>query len=169
MDTLVLDTSAIFNFGHRGQLESLLKKLAKQYRFATTPVVQAECGKGPQKEFYASFIPLHFHVATAEKITVAQNDLQRLAATIDEGEISVMLLTAELKATAVIDDKLARTEAARLGVRIMGTLGVIEQAMKRGWLTDDECLEIALRLRAAKFSIRKPGANETFAEYIRTI
>jgi predicted nucleic acid-binding protein len=167
METLVLDTSAIFNFGHRGQLEPLLIKLAKQYRFATTALVQEECGRGPQKEFYKSFVPLHFQILEPEKISIPQKEFDQLRATIDTGEISVMLLAADLKGIAVIDDRLARNEAARLGIRIMGTLGLIEQAMKLGWHTDDECIEIVLRLRAGKFSILPPGANETFAEYFQ--
>jgi predicted nucleic acid-binding protein len=169
METLVLDTSAIFNFGHRGQLESLLKKLAKQHRFVTTPVVLDECGKGGHKSFYETFVTANFDVLSHEKAAVPIQVMAHLSGTIDPGELSVILLAMELKATAVLDDKVARQEATKLKVKIMGTLGLVERGRKQKWLTDDQCLDIITKLRAGKFSIRKPGANETFAEYMRTI
>jgi predicted nucleic acid-binding protein len=182
METLVLDTSAIFNFGHRGQLEFLLKKLTKQHRFVTTPVVVKECERGavamdqanakaddakPKlKEIYTKFIPANFEILSHESAAIPDADLKRLADVIHPGEISVMMLALELKATAVIDDKLARREAVQLKIEIMGTLGLVEKGRARGWMTDHQCLEIVERLRAAKFRLNPPpGANDTFAEY----
>ena len=167
METLVLDTSAIFNFGHRGQLDALLKRLAKHYTFAATTVVCDECSRGAQRQFYEAFIPAHFQLRSPEVVSFPEADLRRLAATIHPGEISVILVAAELNAIAVIDDRVARNEARRLNVRVIGTLGLVESALTQHWLTDDQCLEIVARLRAGRFSIRRPGANETFAEYFR--
>jgi predicted nucleic acid-binding protein len=177
MQTLVLDTSAILNFGHRGQLESLLKKLTKQHCFVTTHVVEKECYRSaagadqndPElklKEFYAKFVPANFDIRSHETAVLPDATLKRLTETIHPGEISVILLALELKATAVIDEKLARVEARKLKLDIMGTLGLMEKGRKQGWHTDDDCLDIVARLRAGKFRLNPPpGANDTFAEY----
>jgi hypothetical protein len=62
METLVLDTSAILNFGQRGQLEFLLEKMTAQTRLVTTSIVQDECGKGGHQQFHARFLQTHFTV-----------------------------------------------------------------------------------------------------------
>jgi predicted nucleic acid-binding protein len=178
METLVLDTSAILNFGHRGQLETLLKKLTKHHRFVTTHVVQEECRRSASgmdqaspklrlKEFYAGFVPANFEILSHESAVIPEAAHKRLRETIHPGEISVIMLALELKATAVIDDRMARVEARKLKLAVMGTLGLVEKGRKQGWHTDDDCLEIVARLHAAKFHMKiKPGANDTFVEYL---
>ncbi|HMJ91651.1 MAG TPA: hypothetical protein VK530_17650, partial [Candidatus Acidoferrum sp.] len=173
METLVLDTSAIFNFGHRGQLDSLLNKLTKHHRFVTTPVVHEECRRAaagmhqthPElnlAQFYAEFVPATFDIVSHETAVLPDAALKRLTDAIHPGEISVILLAIEMKATAVIDDKLARIEARKLKLTVTGTLGLVEKGRKEGWHTDDDCLEIVERLRAGKFRLNPPpGANDT--------
>jgi predicted nucleic acid-binding protein len=101
-----------------------------------------------------------------ENIAVQPAEMSRLASILDAGELRVLLLADERKATAIIDERLGRAEARQLGVKVMGTVGLLEYARKNNWLTDDDCLAVVLRLRANKFSIPKPGANDTFAEYV---
>ena len=92
--------------------------------------------------------------------------LTRFAVMFGPGEISVMALAKELQATAVLDERAARAEAVKLGLKITGTLGLLNDARQRNWLTDDACLEKTRLLQSKGFRIPKPGANQTFAEYL---
>lgn len=165
MDHLVFDTSAILNFGQRDHLEEVLPKLGKLYRIITTHEVVLELSDPAQREFNARLLAAHFprHHPAAPPFDVAT--ISRLAVTLGAGEISVIALATELKAVAVLDDRAARVEAEKLDLRITGTLGLIHEALKQGWLTDDQCLEKVRTLHANRFRIRKPNANESFADY----
>ena len=65
----------------------------------------------------------------------------------------------------VLDDRVARTQAIGLKLKVTGTLGLLADGIKRKWCTDRQCLEIVRRLHGRRFYIRAPGANETFGEY----
>jgi predicted nucleic acid-binding protein len=114
MDSLVFDTSAILNFGHRGELTALLKKLSGEYELFTTHGAQSELTDPARKKFYDAFVRDHFKVRTASTPVFDFKTLARLASTIDSGEISVMALARELKGYAVLDDRAARREAKLL-------------------------------------------------------
>jgi predicted nucleic acid-binding protein len=58
------------------------------------------------------------------------------------GESAVLALALELGATAVFDDAAARTAARALGVPLIGTLGVVIRAKRRG-LVPSACSVIA--------------------------
>ena len=169
MDSLVFDTSAILNFGHRGELTALLKKLSGEYELFTTHGAQAELTDPARKKFYDAFVRDHFKVRTATTPVFDFKTLARLASTIDSGEISVMTLARELKGYAVLDDRAARREAKALDLRLYGTLGLLHLGMQKKWLTEAECLARVGRLCDAKFSIPRPAAGQTFAAYLRTI
>ena len=62
----------------------------------------------------------------------------------------------------------SRREAASLGPKITGTLGLLHDAAQRRWMSDDQCLVAVRTLCLTGFRIRLPGANETFAEYFQT-
>lgn len=49
------------------------------------------------------------------------------------------------------------------------TLGLLNDARQRSWLTDDACLEKTRLLQSKGFRIPKPDANQTFAEYLTAI
>jgi predicted nucleic acid-binding protein len=52
---------------------------------------------------------------------------------VDEGEREAICLAREVKATAILmDDKKGRAEAVRYGLRVAGTIGVLEAAAQRG-------------------------------------
>ena len=168
MDALVFDTSAILNFGQRDDLQPLLSRFAAIYRLTTTPDVVNELSDPDRKEFNAELVRAHFTVQSVQAVPFDLATLTRLAVTIDPGELSVMLAAKELKGIAVIDERLARQEADTLGIKLTGTLGLLRDALENAWLTDDECLQKVRLLRANKFRIRPPHANESFAEYFRS-
>lgn len=169
MDSLVFDTSALLNFGHRGELTALLKKLSGEYRFLTTPGAQAELTDPDRRAFYAAFLRDHFTVQCASAGQFDLTTLARLSRTIDPGEITVLSLASEIKGIAVLDDRAARREAKALNLRLVGTLGLLHQGLQRKWLTDPECLARVVRLCNAKFAIPRPTPSQTFAAYFASI
>ncbi len=168
MDQVVFDTSAILNFGQRGKLQPLLVRLATSCRLLTTPEVVGELTDPAHKELNAALLRDHFTVQRAVTVPFDLATMSRLTLALDPGEISVMLLAREIQATAVIDERAARREAASLGLKITGTLGLLHDAAQRRWMSDDQCLVAVRTLCLTGFRIRPPGANETFAEYFQT-
>ena len=64
-----------------------------------------------------------------------------------EGELSAIVLAQELKADYVIlDDLLARQKAQRLGLNIMGTLGLLLLMEKRQLLSNSEVWQLIAEL-----------------------
>ncbi len=169
MDALVFDTSAILNFGHRDDLQPLLARFGALHRLFTTPEVVAELTDPARKPFYDSLLRTHFTVCAARSVALDLATMARLAVAIDPGEISVIALAHEMKAIAVIDERLARRKAATLGVRLTGTIGLLHDALQKGWHTDAESLAKIHLLTASGFRIRRPGANETFTEYFASL
>lgn len=169
MDSLVFDTSALLNFGHRGELTPLLKKLAREFKLFTTPEAQAELTDPDRKQFYSAFLDEHFAVQAASTVPFDLPTLARLTRTIDLGEISVITLALELKGIAVLDERAARREAKTLDLRFVGTLGLLHQGAQRKWLSDAECLARVIKLCDSKFAIPRPTPSQTFAAYFATL
>jgi len=58
-----------------------------------------------------------------------------LLSDLDRGEAEAIALTQELRANLVIiDERLARKHARRLGLKLTGTLGVLLEAKNRGYI-----------------------------------
>lgn len=72
-----------------------------------------------------------------QKPTAVDSTLQ-----VDAGEREAISLAREIHATAVlIDDRAGRLAAAKCGLTVVGTLGLLEQASVRGWVALPEALE----------------------------
>jgi uncharacterized protein len=75
-------------------------------------------------------------IARAEWLKVVEildrKAVERLAASLDEGESQVLALAQELGATAAIDERRGRRLAASLGVPQTGTVGILLLAKRRG-------------------------------------
>src|SRR5947209_4315889 len=114
MEKLVFDTSAILNFGRRGELEFLLERLAEGHALLTTREVEREILDPENLSYYRGLLKRRFGVQEAKtgKIEVAR--FRQLAAVLGAGELSVLILASELRATVVLDDKTARKEATAL-------------------------------------------------------
>jgi predicted nucleic acid-binding protein len=164
MESLVFDTSAILNFGHRGELAALLKKLVGEYRILTTPEARNELTDPKRKEFYAALLKDHFVIqSTTTSFDIVT--LARLARTIDPAEITVMTLASELKGISVLDERAARREAKDLGLKITGTLGLMNEGLKKSWLTEADCLNTITKLCASGFAIPRLKPGQSFADY----
>lgn len=169
MDSLVFDTSALLNFGHRGELAAVLKRLSVEYKLLTTPGARGELTDPKRKEYYAEFLRAHFTVQNPATTPFDVSTLARLSRAIDPGEITVMTLAAELKGIAVLDERAARREAKILKLRFTGTIGLLHQGLERKWLTEAECLARVGKLCDAGFAIPRPTPRQAFAEYMRVI
>jgi predicted nucleic acid-binding protein len=168
MDSLVFDTSALLNFGHRGELRALLKKLASEYKILTTPNAQNELTDPKRYDFYSEFLKEHFVVQSATtSFDIAT--LARLARTIDPAEITVMTLASELNGRAVLDERVARREAKALGLKITGTVGLLNEGLQKSWLSEADCLKSVTKLWAAGFAIPRPAPSQSFANYLSAI
>jgi predicted nucleic acid-binding protein len=168
-DNLIFDTSALFNFGHRGELGFLLDRMAGHYRLYTTDKVVTEIRDPKRKEYYEKFVKKHFTVEKPGDSGISAEQFLRLSSMLHTGEISVILLAACLKGRPVLDDQAARAEAAKLGLNVTGTLGLLNDAILRKWLTDSECLARVAKLCDAHFNIPRPAPHQTFADYVRTL
>ncbi len=80
--------------------------------------------------------------------TISLEDPRRadLLSDLDRGEAEVIALAQELDAELVIiDERLARRHAQRLGLTLTGTLGVLLKAKEQGWVSAVEPLINQLR------------------------
>ncbi|GHV92164.1 hypothetical protein AGMMS50268_26670 [Spirochaetia bacterium] len=139
---IISDTSCLIGLTNIG----LLDVLQQVYRSVTiTPQVAAEYG-----ELLPSWITVKA-VEDTQKV-VAYNQY------IDLGESSSIALAMETEGSLVIlDDIEARQSAMSLGLEITGTLGILIQAYKKGFIPDFH--SIIGKLRANGFRL-PPNAED---------
>jgi predicted nucleic acid-binding protein len=80
------------------------------------------------------------------------------------GEQDAMQLALELKADAILlDEHAARIRASKLGLRVIGTVGLLEQAANKGLIQDLAALHD--RLRSSWFYVSDSILNESLARH----
>lgn len=78
-----------------------------------------------------------------------------LARLLDAGESAAIQLTSRLNADLLlIDERIGRAEAARRGIPVAGTLGLLLEGFKRGLLADPSAVVSAMRLGGFRVSKR---------------
>jgi predicted nucleic acid-binding protein len=93
-----------------------------------------------------------------EPARIADTRLMRLG----PGERETILLAAELgEARLILDDMAGRREAERRGLRVTGTLGVLQAAGQKGLLDFGDALN---RLRRTNFHLSQKLADRFIAE-----
>ena len=147
----------------------MLKKLSGEYKILTTPGARAELTEPKRAEFYAAFLRNHFTVQGAATVPFDIKTLARLNRVLDPGEITVMTLAKEINGMAVLDESAARSEAKKLDLRCIGTLGLLHLGLQRKGLTDAECLARVNKLCDAGFFIPRPSPGKSFAQYFASI
>jgi uncharacterized protein len=81
---------------------------------------------------------------------------------LDHGEAEAIALALELQADLLLmDERLGRTEAARFGLRFIGTLGVLIEAKARGHLQEIKPVMDELRANAG-FRMSEAGLMKTW-------
>lgn len=82
---------------------------------------------------------------------IGAEEVPPVLTSLDDGEREAILLAQRLKADLLIaDDKAARKTAESLGLRVTGTLGVLEAATRRGLLDLPRAVD---RLRKTNFRV----------------
>lgn len=161
---LVCDATVVFNLGHRGGLSSLVGKFSAQRKLMVTIDVADEVNRD-DPAFYSDFLTAHF--------TINRDPLSHIAEVIEvarpvmlhAGEISVLALCLQNGWTACVDEKEGRKVARQLHLNVMGTLGLLKEAIQKEWMTDDECLDAIRRMRQGGFFCPKVQVNDDFADY----
>jgi hypothetical protein len=124
---VVADTGPLIALARIGRLD-LLPTLFQQVLL--TPTVLDECeakpDRGEGREIRAVLASKGFQLQTPEAT------LPMLG--IDPGETSAIALAQQLGAGVLMDDKAGRTVAKRLGIAVIGTVGVLVLAKRRGLL-----------------------------------
>src|SRR5580765_2879060 len=120
MENLIFDTSAILNFGRRGDLEFLLERLTEGHALLTTREVEREILDPENLSYYRGLLKRRFVVQEANTGKGELARFSQLSAVLGAGELSVLLLASELRATVVLDDKTARKEAVALELKLTG-------------------------------------------------
>ena len=91
---LVFDASALFNFGHRGNLSQLLVHLRESHTLIVTSSVVAEIVGEPRFN-YIPFIEEHFGVQQSTSMPEDVSKLALLSASLGVGELDVAVLDVE--------------------------------------------------------------------------
>lgn len=132
--TVVADSSPLIVLAKLGCFELLNKLFARLYISSEVYHEVVVAGAG---------LPGASEVANAEWVEVGRIQARTgLLASADKyalgvGELSTIFLAKELRASAVLlDDHRARTLAVREGLRVRGSVGLLEMLYQRGYVTD---------------------------------
>lgn len=167
---LIFDSSAIFNFGHRGDLQSLLKILKEHYELIISPEVKKEiCEKIEFRDYYEKLIDAYFKVSENVFSEISFDRILEIVDKIGNTDSSIIMLTLATKGTLVLDDKLARHEARSLGVRIIGTLGLLNYAKDANWISEKAALAACEMMRKQGFRISPIKDHLSFDQYLKSL
>jgi len=127
MSVVVSDTSPLHYLILCGA-ETILPKLFRQV--VIPPVVFSEMQQPntpPAVRQWATALPDWVAVQTPKAVNLVLD--------VDAGELEAICLAREIQADAVLmDDRAGRNAALRCGLAVVGTLGLLEQASRRGLL-----------------------------------
>lgn len=116
-EPIVLDSTCLIGLERIGQLD-ILSELFE-------PIIVPDEVK---KEFGRSFSWLN--VETPSNITL----ISSLKILVDDGEAEAIALALEKNCKVVLDDKQARSMAKRLGLKVIGTIGIFIRAKQKGFI-----------------------------------
>ena len=129
MDKVIVNSTPVIGLANIGKLDVL----RQMYGTLTIPQAVFDEIKSPSVQRQVN--------ANRDWIRVEQiNDIsqkQMYRAKLHAGEVEVMILAQEKKADLVIlDDNAAKKTAKFLGLRVIGTLGILVLAKKRGYIKE---------------------------------
>lgn len=164
---LVFDSSSIFNFGHRGNLESILIDLKKKFDLIITNEVIEEITKNEiNRDFYEEFIRKYFLFKKIKLKRESDSIIFNLSEKLGKGELSVILTALYTKGTAIIDEKLARKFARQQNIRVIGTLGVLYLYFKKNKIDEVWFRNVILNLRNNGFRIPEINNETSIEKYL---
>jgi predicted nucleic acid-binding protein len=121
---VVTDTSVILNLCAIGQ-QHLLRDLYHQVLAPSTVIAEFRRLASADNRFLGLEFPSWIEEAAPKSLHPSLSDSQRL----HEGEVAALSLALEVSVDIVlIDDQAARTAALRLGLSVVGLLGILVEA-----------------------------------------
>lgn len=124
---VIADAGPLIAFGRVGKLDLLPQVLGQ---ILVPNSVAAECLADPEKPG-ARAIRLAFRARLLIK-TPDPAPVQPPFPVLDGGESAAIRLALKLSASVLIDEKVGRSIATRLGLSVIGSAGVLLEAKKRG-------------------------------------
>lgn len=170
VDPLVFDTSVLFNLGHRGNLENLVTLLKENHALLVPPEAVEETQRSEERrEYYQRFIQEHFTVRRGNVPAQHEEAIVKLAGRLGDGELAVIILALDTAGTPIIDEVVARKAVHDLGVQPVGTVGLLQYAAHKQWLTGQQVLNTIETLRKNGFRIRPVQKGQTLEHYVASI
>jgi len=161
---IVCDATVVLNLGHRGNMATVVAKLREQRGLWVTPEVIREVTKH-DPDFYRLFLEEHFTVVSEVEQVLSEISDPGVGL-LGPGELSVLMTCMAKGWVAGIDELEGRKAARVLKIPLMGTIGILDQAVTAEWLDGEEALNTLRRLRTHGFHCPKVLANDDFADYI---
>ena len=94
--------------------------------------------------------------------------VNKLKAEFGSGESEAIVLAKETEnGLLVLDDSRARNYAADIGIKVTGTMGIIDEARKRDIITIDEAIDTLTIMKNNGFRVSDKLLND-FIEYMKT-
>ncbi len=126
MPKVVCDTTPIISLLKISQLD-LLQKLYGEILIPRAVFEEVEAGK--EKNYYSDLSKLSWITV----VDIANEGAVKSFLDLDAGEAESILLATELQADLILlDEKLGRFHAKRLGLKVTGTIGVLVKAKSEG-------------------------------------
>lgn len=151
---IVSDTTAISNLIQFGEIQ-LLQKIFGEIIIPRT--VQKELLKLKSHSILVNKF-IHFDWVTVKNSTQSPN-FKQLKKVLDDGEAEAISMAIELKADfLIIDEKEGRRIASEKDLKVIGTLGVLIEARKRGFIESLE--KKALELKEKGFWVSQGLINQ---------
>jgi predicted nucleic acid-binding protein len=154
MPDVIFDTMVISNFAKVGQLE-LLRKMYPANACCTGFVVaevlrgfrQGHTGLEPLVQLLSDGWPRQDDLSTPSERQL----YARISVSLGDGESSCLALAAQRGYVCACDDRLARSEAVRLGIPLTGTVGILIKAVRIGVIDIKKANAVLKRMTAAGF------------------
>ncbi|MBU2444065.1 MAG: hypothetical protein KJ666_00640 [Bacteroidetes bacterium] len=165
---LIFDTSALYNFGHRGQLNDLLKILSERFTLIISTEVFYETRSEPNRSFYDEIIKTYFKIEVLDLPNKYLEMFKDISARLDKGETEVLGLSLQLKGTAIIDERAARKLADKYELNCNGTLGLLKYFYDEKIIDDKRAVNIIDKIKGKGFHL--PEFNtDSFNDFIKKI
>lgn len=167
---IIFDTSALFNFGHRGELGFLLKNLKHEYQLIIPPSVEKQTQmKAEFKTYYQKLIADYFIIKTGAPSLALLKTFEAIVSRLGDADAEVIALGLDTKGTIIMDDRKARREVQTLGIHLVGTVGLLDYSLQQNWLMKDEAITIVKKLieKGSRIPILKE--EQSFEDYIGSI
>jgi predicted nucleic acid-binding protein len=167
---MVFDSSAVFNFGYRSQRTGVGERLLEQFKAEgelwIPPEVEREALQDPPANFDSErFVRAHFVVRTALLPATAESVFIGQSGHLDSGELGAMRLALAASRIVILDERSARKVAQRLGLPFKGTLGLLNEALIKGWLTEAEALGAVKEMHGRGARFPNPDQAQSWKEF----